>query len=79
MTNPDRRSWQVIKLGEDDYAAHGILVQGPRCDDEKLVPLADVMAALREKADATTPWSPDSEARYFHAAADFNAGEFGES
>lgn len=39
---PDNRRWQIIKLGDGDYAAHGVLIQGPRCEDEFLVPEAEV-------------------------------------
>ncbi len=50
MTKPDDsiepRRWQVIKLADDDYAAHGVLIQGPRCEDEALVPETDVVAAV---------------------------------
>jgi hypothetical protein len=46
------RRWQVIKLAERDYAAHGVLIQGPRCEDETLIPEAEVERLRKTLNDA---------------------------
>jgi hypothetical protein len=42
----ERRSWMLIKLAEDDYSKLGVLIQGPRAEDEKVVALQDIVDLL---------------------------------